>query len=191
MTNNDGGTAFGLWQDATSRYMYFDVMNEILPCLPEHALIGKIADYGGGNGVLKTFLPDAITIDCDTEKRPDIVDDILTHEGDYDTIFLRYVLHYLNDYEVLGLFRHIATFHKGCIVVIQFINHDLHVKYANSVGETKYFRTREQLQALLPLQHNLRITRTYRVTKEFYRNRLGNENATEHYEAIDLYLIML
>ncbi len=111
----DKGTEFGKWFDSISKLIYFDSVKDILSKIDTH---GIIADYGGANGILKQFIPNIITIDIDASKKPDIVDNILTHKGNYDLIIIRFVLHYLNDYEVLELFENINKYHKGKILII-------------------------------------------------------------------------
>jgi len=181
----DKGSYFGMWTDSISKLMYFDSTKELLQKI---SISGKIADYGGANGLLKTFIPNAISIDIDKTKNPDIVDNIITHKGKYNIIFIRYVLHYLNDYDVLKLFQNIATYHKGIVIIQQFTNEDLKSKYYNSINEQKYFRTEKQLLALLPPCEKI-YSKQYTVTKNFYLNRLDNSNAIEHKECINAYLI--
>lgn len=183
--NIDDGVNFGIWQDDVSKLMYYDSTKTILSTLN---LSGRIADFGGGNGLLKQLYNNVITIDIDESKQPDIKDDILTHKGEYDIIFIRYVLHYLNDYEVIKLFENIKSFHKGKVIIQQFVNEDLKTKYHNSINEFKYFRTESQLLALLPKCQKI-YSIAYKVTKDFYRNRLKIENAKEHNEIINAYLI--
>lgn len=181
----DNGTNFGKWTDSVSKLMYIDSTKEILLKIDTS---GKIADYGGANGILKQFIPNIISIDIDKSKKPDIVDNVLTHKGNYDLIILRFVLHYLNDYEILKLFKNIETYHKGKILVIQFTNEDLKSKYYNSKNEFKYFRTKNQLEKLLPKFKNI-YSINYKCTKEFYKNRLNIENAKNHKEEINAYLL--
>jgi hypothetical protein len=100
----DKGIDFGKWSDNTSKLMYFDSLKDILSKINTS---GTVADFGGANGILKQFIPNIITIDIDVTKEPDILDNILTHKGVYDLIVIRFVLHYLNDYEVLQLFNNI------------------------------------------------------------------------------------
>jgi hypothetical protein len=181
----DNGIDFGKWSDNTSKLMYFDSVKDILSKIDTK---GKIADYGGANGILKQFIPNIISIDIDASKNPDIVDNILTHNGNYDLIIIRFVLHYLNDYEVLKLFKNIEKYHKGKILIIQFTNEDLKSKYYNSKNEFKYFRTKNQLQKLLPKFKNIYSIK-YECSIEFYKNRLNIENAKNHIEEINAYLI--
>jgi hypothetical protein len=176
---------FGKWNDSVSEFIYF---NSAIDILSKINTDGIIADYGGANGILKEIIPNIITIDIDASKKPDIVDDILTHKGIYDLIIIRYVLHYLNDYQVLQLFEHLKTFHNGKILVIQFCNNDLKSKYKNSINEFKYFRTENQLNALLPVCNVIYSTK-YNVTGEFYKNRLNIDNAINHEEILNAYLI--
>ena len=185
----DSGVDFGLWKDPTSRLMYFDVMDGILDGLDT---AGNVADYGGANGLLKHFIPNAVSIDCDPTKQPDIVDDILTHEGEYDLIVIRYVLHYLDPLEQFALFRHISTFHDGPVLVIQFTNdgEDYDLKMENSINELKYFLTGQELRDLFQdfdiLWHK---QHPYQVTAEFYANRLDNPNGKPHGEVCNAVLI--
>ena len=181
----DSGTGFGKWTDPISRLMYFDSTNDILSKIQ---VPHRVADYGGANGNLKKMIPNAISIDIDCTKNPDIIEDILTHVGNYDLIVIRFVLHYLTDYKVLQLFNNIEKYHKGNILVIQFINNDLVSKYKNSKNEFKYFRTEQQTQALLPdLKEIYNID--YTVTQEFYKNRLNIANSQPHKETIKAYYV--
>lgn len=179
----DQGVNFGKWLDKTSQFMYVDSTKKILDIVG--SLPATVADYGGGNGNLKKLIKHAISIDIDPSKKPDVVDNIITHKGSYDLVVLRYVMHYLNDYEVIQLFSNITS--KN-ILVIQFTNDDLKGKYANSVNEHKYFRTSKQMQALLPLHTEL-YSVPYMVEKDFYINRLGDGNYTNHWESIKAYWI--
>lgn len=181
----DKGKDFGKWSDSTSKLMYFDSIKDILKKID---INGKVADYGGANGILKEFIPNIITIDIDKTKNPDIIDNILTHKGNYDLIIIRFVLHYLSDYEVLELFENINKYHKGKILIIQFTNEDLKSKYKNSINEFKYFRTKIQLEKLLPKFNNI-YSINYECTKEFYFNRLNIKNGINHIEEINAYLI--
>ena len=181
--NEDDGLSFGTWDDEVSKFLYYDSTRDILKNIniPEH-----VADYGGANGLLKQFIPNAITIDKDPTKDPDIIDDILTHSESYGLVVLRYVLHYLNDYEVIKLFNNIKS--KN-ILVIQFVNDDLISKYYNSVNEHKYFRTTDQLEALLPKHSEPIYQKSYKLGQEFYQNRLGNGHYRTHMETLKAYLI--
>jgi len=178
--NEDKGLDFGKWNDPTSKLIYYDSVKEILQKIN---IPKKVADFGGGNGILKNFIPNIITIDIDPTKKPDVIDNILTHTGTYDLIIIRFVLHYLNDYEIIQLFNNLKS---SNILVIQFINNDLLSKYENSINEFKYFRTENQLEALIPLGEII-YQKEYIVTKEFYKNRLNNNNAIQHKEIIKAY----
>ena len=179
----DDGTNFGKWNDSVSKLMYYDSTEQILSKIN---INGRVADYGGANGILKQFIPNIVSIDIDESKKPDICDNIITHKGKYDLIIIRFVLHYLNDYEVLQLFENIKSYHKGKILIIQFANNDLKSKYQNSKNEFKYFRTENQLEALLPKAKKIYSTE-YEVTQEFYKNRLNIKNAINHKEIINAY----
>jgi hypothetical protein len=181
----DKGLNFGKWSDKTSKLIYFDSVKDILSKIE---LPKKIADYGGANGILKEFIPNIISIDIDASKQPDIIDDIITHKGNYNLIILRFVLHYLNDYEVLQLFENIQNYHKGQILIIQFCNEDLKSKYANSKNEFKYFRTENQLLKLLPDCEKI-YSKKYICTKEFYKNRLNIDTDIEHKEILNAYYL--
>lgn len=184
--SEDKGTAFGKWSDKISKLMYFESTKDILSKINTK---GIIADYGGANGIIKQFIPSAISIDIDKSKKPDIVDNIITHRGKYDLIIIRFVLHYLNDYEVLQLFKNIKSFHKGRILVIQFCNDNLKSKYQNSVNEFKYFRTQDQLESLLPKYEKKIYSIEYDIDENFYLNRLGSGVYTKHKEKLNAYLI--
>jgi len=185
MYQTDQGTNFGKWTDTISQFMYQSSTKDILNLI---SIPNKVADYGGANSNMKSYIPNLITIDIDGTKNPDIHDNIINHKGEYDLIIIRYVLHYLNDYEVLELFNNIKQYHKGQVLIIQFTNEDLKSKYKNSINEFKYFRTENQLEELLP--HFTKIyTKDYKVTKEFYLNRLNNPNGINHQETLNGYLI--
>jgi len=183
----DQGRAFGTWPDATARLMYHDAIPALLNGVDTS---GAVADYGGANGLLKAFIPHAVSVDIDPTKGPDVVDDIATHVGAYDLVVIRFVLHYLTDAEVKALFAHLATFHRGRVLVIQFVNDDMAGKLANSVNETKHFRTEAGLMDLLGhwlVRDRKRLD--YTVSAQFYRERLAHPNPTPHEEGmVALYL---
>ena len=179
----DQGINFGTWNDSISRFLYQDSTEQILNKIN---IPNLVADYGGANGNLKQFVPQSISIDIDKTKNPDINDNILTHSKYYDLVIIRYVLHYLNDYEVLQLFE---TIKAKNILIIQFENNDLKSKYFNSQNEFKYFRTSQQLKQLLPKQAEEIYLKTYELGKEFYTNRLGKGNYKTHSEILKAYYI--
>ncbi len=182
----DQARAFGTWDNPTARLMYHDIMELALAGVDTS---GRVADYGGANGLLKQFIPHSISVDYDQSKGPDIAEDIMSHVGEYDLIVLRYVMHYMTDAEVLRLFRHVASFHNGRLLVIQFVNDDLISKYANSIGETKYFRDSEDTHALVSLDWMVQARRfhDYTVDADFYRLRLNHPNPSSHDERIVIY----
>lgn len=184
-TQIDGGDKFGKWDDPVSQFMYFKCMPDIIKKIPDECLIGKIGDFGGGNGLIKEFWPGAISIDNDPKKKPDILCDILYHVERYHLAVIRYVLHYLTDKEVIQLFETINAKH---ILVIQFVNPNLVHKYKNSIYEIKHFRTPEQLESLMPSPVVI-YEKEYTVTPEFYANRLRLAGAFSHSETIKAYLI--
>ena len=184
MSGIDQATKFGTWGDETSKWMYNDCIDKILPhCGIKTSM--TVADYGGGNGLLKDYIPQAVSIDIDIEKKPDILDDVITHQGRYDMVVMRYLLHYLTDTEVIKMFNNIRS---KRVLVIQFYNEDLKIKYYNSINETKYFRTFSQILALIP-KGRVMFCEKYAVGKEFYKNRLGNDNGIAHTEFLLAYLI--
>jgi len=186
----DAGVDFGRWPDATSRFMYHDVMPELLEGIDRHT---NVADLGGANGLLKEWLPNSITIDTDESKNPDVVADISFYTGDHDLLVLRYVLHYFDDEEAIKLFRHLHSYHRGSVLIIQFVNEDLPAKYANSHNEVKYFRNQLQLAMLFGgglWRIANQTTVSYKVEAEFYRNRLGGDHTyTGHDEAVTSILL--
>lgn len=180
----DGGTTFGTWQDPVSQLMY----DAIMPiALTQTNTAGTVADYGGANGLIKKWIPHAITIDIDATKKPDIVDNILTHPETYNLVLLRYVLHYLTDNEITTM---LANIKRNCCI-IQFTNENEDLKIKNQISQgneaTKYFRTTTQLMQLLQ-DHNIQnhTTITYKVTPDFYQNRLGIQTTLHHNETINI-----
>ena len=183
----DKGKDFGRWTDPVSKFLYFDSMSLFLEGI-DLSDYSKIADYGGANGLLKKFIPNALSIDYDPKKKPDIVDDILTHKGDYDLIVIRYVLHYLSNEEIQTLFHNLRDY-TGEIWIIQFASdgQDNRIKRANSRNEgTKYFRDTFRLFGEVEKHISLIESKAQSidVTTEFYINRLENPEADRHYETI-------
>jgi hypothetical protein len=187
----DAGVQFGTWPDPTSRLIYQDAMPALLSGI---ARTGTTLDLGGGNGLSRQWFDQVHTVDADPGKQPDEVADALTYVPDtsYDRVLLRYVLHYLRDGEVVALLQHVATYHHGPVVLVQFVNDDLDAKYANSVNERKHFRTEDQVIHLLsfaPWRVHQRIAVEYEVHPDFYRHRLGHPNPTGHRERVVAYLL--
>jgi hypothetical protein len=109
-----------------------------------------------------------------------------------DLIIIRYVLHYLTDDEIRKLLQNIKSYHAGDILIVQFTNEgeDLQIKKQNSINETKYFRTSEELSLLIgEFEVIATDTESFKVTTEFYRNRLQNFEALPHQEQIQTMLI--
>ena len=179
----DQGDAFGRWPNKTARLMYHDVMPVALNGIDT---TGSVADLGGANGLIKEWIPQAVTVDYDSSKEPDVHEDILTYAGDHDLLVLRYVLHYMPDDVVRKLFYHIRQYHKGRILVIQFVNDDLERKEANSLGETKWFRNTTDTMKLLTEYWRVASAKAvdYVVDADFYRERLKHPNPTSHHETI-------
>ena len=183
--NVDDGVAFGTWDDPTSKLMYCDVMPLLLSGVNT---TGVVVDLGGGNGLLKKWIPQAISVDTDQAKNPDVLENALTHTGTYDLVVMRYLLHYLDDLQVVALMNHLALYHDGQILLIQFVNEDTRVKYVNSAHEKKYFRTEWELNKLLtPWKTVNRVAVEYVVRGEFYENRLGLSGCSDHPETIVAY----
>lgn len=179
----DSGIDFGTWNDPVSKFLYYDSTKEILSVIN---IPDSVADFGGANGLLKKLIPQSISVDKDKSKRPDVIDNILTHSNHYELIVLRYALHYLNDYEVIQLFKNLNA---DNVLVIQFENNDLKSKYHNSVNEFKYFRTEKQLKALLPDGFETIYKEEYLIDKDFYLNRLGEGDYIEHKEILTAYYL--
>lgn len=185
--NPDAGTAFGTWQDRTSRLLYADAMPALLSGVPRD---GLTLDLGGANGLSRQWFNNVLTVDVDASKQPDVVADALTYTPDppVDRVLLRYVLHYLSDAKVRQLARHVATYADE-LVVVQFVNDDLRAKRANSVNETKHFRSEVMLLGLLrPWRVHQRIALAYDVDPQFYANRLGHPSPSGHPETVVGYL---
>lgn len=192
----DRGETFGTWDDETSRFLYRDSTLEILPLLgitPGEDPGLRVVDLGGGNGLLRPFIPGIVTVDHDPTKSPDIVGDLLTHEvrGRYDLVVLRYVLHYLDDYDTVRLMDQVRGVRT---LVVQFTNElDLRTKIdfsRKSKEGRKFFRTGEQLENLLPLfGTRLIYKQRYTVTPGFYLNRLGVVVPRGHEETLRAYVI--
>ncbi len=183
----DRGKEFGMWTDPVSKFMYHDHFVHIYTKFNLDSY-KSIEDIGGANGILRQFFEDKdySTSDIDESKEPDFIGNIVNYNGimafkwrgetynrhyQNELIVIRYVLHYLSDEEVIKMFSNIKENHKGDILVVQFTNEagDLDIKLSNSINETKYFRTQEQLYALLQ-NFNIVLTDTqsFEVTAEFY-----------------------
>lgn len=192
MSSVDQGTRFGTWQDPTSRLMYHDAMPALLSGTPRDELV---LDLGGGNGLSREWFPNVVTVDADPAKEPDVVADLLSYvpPTPVGRVLVRYVLHYLDDDQVRELFQHhLPSWHAGEVTVIQFVNDDLAAKLANSVNETKFFRTEEHLHQLVT-SPSWRVARRiavgYDVHPDFYRNRLGHPDPTGHPETVVAYTL--
>lgn len=178
----DQGTNFGTWKDTTSRLLYDDAMPALLNGINTS---GNVLDYGGGNGLLKKYIPNSKSIDIDPTKKPDIVSDIKTYNPKCDLVVMRYLLHYLNDKEVRELFTHLFCHQVKRILVIQFVNENLADKKFNSINETKFFRNENQLCNLFSYWKIKQIKKlSYVVEKEFYLNRLNHPNPKTHQETL-------
>lgn len=163
--------------------MYHDIMPLALNGIDTS---GRVADLGGANGLVKEWIPQAITVDYDETKNPDVCEDILEHVGEYDLLILRYVMHYMPDDKVRQLLYHIRSYHKGRVLVIQFANDDLAAKQANSVGETKWFRNTLDTMKLMTEYFRVASAKAvdYVVDADFYRERLNHPNPTHHHETV-------
>ncbi len=192
----DQGTAFGTWDDRVSKLMYQDSTKLFNTDIKDK----KVADFGGANGLLGKALniKNYIVVDIDNEKQNTeqfINDSILTHQGEYDTIVIRYVLHYLSDNEVKELVNNIKSFHKGELIILQFTNEGNNLKEKLRVSKTfeqptdgkKFFRTRNELFDLLNelgFPEEIKEVR-FSINEEFYNNRFGLDiDSTCHTEEL-------
>lgn len=159
--------------------MYDGAMPGLLAGLPFYPIV---ADYGGANGLMRKFFPGSIyqTIDIDASKNPSIVDDIVTHIGQYDLIVLRYVLHYLTDKQVGRMFDNIRSYHNGDILIIQFANDGEDLRRKRGISrlvtedKQKTMRSTPELFSLLCPFNILGVESVdYEVGADFYKNRLG------------------
>ena len=192
MTAGEAPTLFGWWTDGTSDLMYRGAMGYLLDGLPRPGR--SVLDLGGANGMSRWYLPghDITTVDIDPATEPDVVADITTWtpKADAEVVLLRYVLHYLSDEQVRGLFAHLATWHYGPVLVVQFANPRPWQKRANSADAgQRWFRTPAALLTLLRSLPNWidhgRVNRlTYTVQPEFYANRLGTPGQYAHAEEL-------
>lgn len=200
----DQGKGFGKWPDAVSRLMYQTSTELFFGDLDFSDL--HVADYGGANGLLGTQLKcrSYTVVDKDSSKVSSPVfinEDILTHKGGYDVIILRYVMHYLSDINILYLLKHIMSFHKGQLYIMQFTNEGVSLEIKKSISKhfeqgpdgRKYFRGQKQLTGLfnvLPPRTPVSVSEVgYRVTEQFYRNRFGLNivEPVEHRETVRFY----
>ena len=183
---------FGTWGDGTSDLMYRGAMGYLLDWLE----VGfEVVDLGGANGLSRGFLGPGhhvVTVDLDPSTGPDVVADMMTyrHPVPADTVLLRYVLHYLADVEVERLFAHLATWHDGNVVVVQFANEDTGAKVANSADSaSRYWRTPAALLELLGHLDGWRLRAEvnrldFTVQPGFYAARLGVAGASAHGETL-------
>lgn len=185
----DQGTNFGTWDDRISRLMYRDSVPLIVGQTSLWEMQGKdllLGDYGGASGT--DWGVDSVAVDIDESKNPDIVDDVVTHPGRYDAVLMRYLLHYLSDYQIRWM---LETINTQKIIVCQFVNegHSMVIKNSISKGAEaeKYFRTSEALFALFEgsrfrIEH--KVCLEYDVGSDFYKNRLGIDTILNHKEKI-------
>jgi hypothetical protein len=187
--NLDQGTDFGIWTDSVSRFMYNTSSRAFFGVIDfEHN--EKVGDYGGANSLLKNILPNWInytSIDMDESKKPDIVDDIITHKGNYDTVILRYVIHYLNDSQVIELFKNIKA---NRILVQQFFNKDTILKSKFDPMGYRFFRNRQEFNNLIGFAGKDIGKIEYDVTDEFYSNRFNLPcKPVKHKETVEFFEI--
>ena len=78
MYSHDQGEKFGKWSDSVSRLMYETSTPVFLDMVDTS---GRVCDMGGGNGLLKPYISNLLTVDHDPAKKPDIVDDIFSFSG--------------------------------------------------------------------------------------------------------------
>lgn len=178
----DQGSEFGTWSDKTSRLLYHDCMTVLLSPIKVR---GPVVDLGGANGLSRQWFPGAVTVDIDPSKNPDVLDDVTTFANTSETVFMRYLLHYLSDDAARRMFANLWASPARQVIVVQFVNDDIKAKLRNSVGEAKVFRNEAQLCELFPpwvIKNRTAID--HEVDPEFYRNRLGHPNPTPHRETI-------
>jgi len=187
------GTGFGTWTDPTSDLMYRGAMPYLLAGLPAGE---SVVDLGGGSGLSRLWWPrqpvDITTVDSDPDTHPDVLADILTyaHAGVADTVLLRYVLHYLTDWQVRDLFAQIARWHRSNVIVVQFANTRPYEKTENSADSgDRVWRTPGALLRLLgdlpawviaPAFNRI----DYTVRPDFYASRLGRAGRYPHAETL-------
>jgi len=198
----DKGMDFGKWNDKVSKTIY----SESIGSLKRYDFSNqRVADYGGGNGLLKKEIGgnDWIVIDCDSSKSPDIVDNIVTHSGDYDVVVLRMVLHYLSDSEIEEMISRIQKNGVKEIHLLQFWSErgeDLLIKktisklFEEPTEGKKFFRTKEEILSFFSefSVEEVGFSR-YVVSGEFYRNRFSNPTIPDvpHKETLTHFYINL
>jgi hypothetical protein len=182
---------FGTWTDGTSDLIYRGSMPYLLDGLPAD---GPVVDLGGANGLSRLFLPgrQITTVDIDPATGPDVIADALTyrHHSRAETVLIRYLLHYLTDGQVRELFRNLARWHHGGVVVVQFTNETPASKAANS-ADTANRRWRHPAELLHLLgslddwRRGARVNRLdYTVEPDFYASRLGSPGRYPHAETL-------
>lgn len=197
----DGGKDFGAGDDPVSELIYRSSAKEFLRNVPTAGK--RIADYGGGNGILRRFLNAKAykVVDVDETKKTSgdfICDDITTHRGSYDLVICRYVLHYLTDEEALQMFEQIRRNGTKKILIIQFVNEKTDLKIKREISERfekgieqKHFRTCKQLFDLFDGFSVENVDKIdYKVTPDFYRNRLGITGKTKPHKE-QIYSVLL
>lgn len=173
--NTDQGTRFGTWPDTTSRLLYHDLTPAHLSGLP---LDGRVVDLGGGNGLLREYVPQAVTVDSDPTKEPDVVADITTwHPLDrVDLAVCRYVTHYLTDDQLDTMLATVARYSP--LLCLTAITTNPAIKDANPDPAPRYWRDRLTLRDAIAPAWRVRTWRGFdvEVGADFYRNRLGVEH---------------
>jgi len=179
----DQGVNFGTWDDPVSRLMYGHSTPIFLDMVDYS---GSVYDLGGGNGLLKQYIPHSISVDIDQNKQPDVIQDIRQFSTKCDLVVIRYVLHYFSDKDVVNLITHIKE-HAKKVMVIQFCNEGVHLKVKRQISkqsdERKYFRNSNHLFRLLSRPIDIRSV-SYTVTPVFYENRLKINVNCSHSETV-------
>lgn len=189
--NADQGTAFGTWPDEVSRWLYHDSVPLWIEALDVDTQALTV-DLGGANALLRPWFPQLITVDSDPTKQPDVTADVTRWQPgtEFPQAVLRYVLHYLPDHTVATLLQTVATY-TDHLYVVQFTNPDVHVKDRNSRYEPqRWWRSDQDLDRLLahPSWEDTQTTSwRYRVTEQFYRNRLGPGDYEPHVEDLTVH----
>jgi len=187
MIKEDNGKMFGKWKDEVSILLYEDINKHISKYVKK---IDTVGDYGGANGLLGKSLKckKYTVIDYDESKKDNnnfINDNIITHKGEYDTVVLKLVLHYLKDIEIKRMLENIKA--KN-IIIVQFVNSGIDLKIKQEISKDsnekkKYFRTKtELLNILYDFKEVDKFD--YIVTSDFYKNRLQIDTYLQHKETL-------
>jgi hypothetical protein len=194
--DEDGGTTFGSWGDKVSSLIYRDVMPIVLGATRLGNTSGTVGDYGGANGHLRQWMPEGvevITIDIDPSKQPDVLANVIDYQppSRFDLTFMRYLIHYLEDGQVVDMLDNLRAF-SSKLVLVQICNDARQAEIKSSIcgahEEVKFWRDIHEIVELFG-RAGWRmspdcVTINYTVTPEFYLNRLGVDTPRSHGESI-------